>query len=515
MNNTEFLNRSALVRVADYARLSEDDEKDPEKRGENVGIQLDECAYFREQHADWQCVGSFKDNDRTASAYGDAAREDFEKLMALVRASDVDIILCVEVTRLFRKPLEAETLIDLVWTKRTSFHTVVTTRGGYYDLRTSAGRKAVRDAVNAAAGESDNISDRVRVKKAAMARKGMPNGGRRPYGFEPDQITHRAQEVSMMREIAGRVIKGESTRHIFAELNDRGVPTAEGCKWTNNTMTGMLRRKRYAEYGATGKGTRIHNGLEYQAVWDAVYDTATWEKLQVALMARDHLAAQRGNARKYVLTGYVYCGKCGAKLGGTMQRDRPTQPKKARYKCKQYNIYGQLSGCSGVSCLADPLEDLVMSTVLFRLDSPEFAQVLAETENDSTPLRAALELSQIHKQKLDALIDDYYGDNPDRLTREQFLRAKSAAEASLAEAGRQVERYSAKNTVLTIPIGQTLIEAYNSHLDDLGWLRQLLSLSIDKIILHPLGVSKPRYEFILKDGACRFDPNRVEMQFSV
>lgn len=145
---------ATLARVADYARLSEDDEKDPELRGENVAIQLDECALFRDQRADWQCVGSFKDNDKTASAYGDVVREDFEKLMALVRVSGVDIILCVEVTRLFRKPLEAETLIDLVWTKRTSFHTVVTTRGGYYDLRTSAGRKAVRDAVNAAAGES-------------------------------------------------------------------------------------------------------------------------------------------------------------------------------------------------------------------------------------------------------------------------------------------------------------------------------------------------------------------------
>jgi DNA invertase Pin-like site-specific DNA recombinase len=207
-----------LDRAADYARLSEDDAKDPELRGENVSIQLDESGAFISQHGDWQHVGSFKDNDISASAYGHEAREDFERLMALVRASGVDIIVCVEVTRLFRKPLEAETLIDLVWTKQTSFHTVVTTRGGYYDLRTSVGRKALRDAVNTAAGESDNISDRVRAKKGAMARKGLPNGGRRPYGFEPDQITQRPVEIAVMREMADRIIAGESARRIIADV---------------------------------------------------------------------------------------------------------------------------------------------------------------------------------------------------------------------------------------------------------------------------------------------------------
>src|SRR5436305_5547556 len=197
---------TSLQRVADYARLSEDDEKDPALRGENVRIQLDECELFRLPRLDWQYVGSYKDNDISASAYGNEERKDFEKLMALIRASGVEIILCVEVTRLFRKPLEAEVVIDLVWTKKTSFHTVVTTRGGYYDLRTSVGRKGLRDAVNTAAGESDNISDRVRSKKGAMARKGLPNGGRRPYGFEEDQITHRAAEISILREMADRVI---------------------------------------------------------------------------------------------------------------------------------------------------------------------------------------------------------------------------------------------------------------------------------------------------------------------
>lgn len=411
---------TGLQRVADYARLSEDDEKDPDLRGENVALQLDECAIFRSSRPDWQHIGSFRDNDISASAHSNEVRADFEKLMLLVRASGVDVITCVEVTRLFRKPLEAEVLIDLVWSKKTSFHTVVTTRGGYYDLRTSAGRKALRNEVNAAAGESDGISDRVRAKEGALARKGMPNGGRRPYGFESDHIRHRDAEIKVMQEQADRLMAGESAIHVIADLNERGIPTAEGGKWTKATMINMLRRKRYGEWGNTGKGIRVHKGAEYQAVWDCVFDHVTFERLQATLKVDDRLAAQRGIPRKYLL-GFLFCGECNSRLGGSMKRDRPHEPNKPRYKCKARDAFGRRTGCAKVSRLAEPVDDLVTRAVLYRLDSPDFAAIFAESEDDSTRLKAALDEHQAQKIKLDSLIDDYYGSNPDNLSREQYV----------------------------------------------------------------------------------------------
>jgi len=497
-------------RVADYARLSEDDAKDPDLRGENVAIQLDECEGFRATRPDWQHIGSFKDNDISASAYSTDERPDFEKLMGLVRRSEVDVILCVEATRLFRKPLEAEILIDLVWSKKTSFYLVATTRGGYYDLRTSVGRKALRDAVNAAAGESDNISDRVRAKKAALARRGMPNGGRRPYGFEADHIAHRPEEIKVMHEMADRVIKGESPNWVFGDMNERGIKTAEGHEWTKGTMVNMLKRKCYAPYRDTEYGIREHHGVEYKAVWKAVFDPVTWHKLQIALRADKAMGDLRGNPREYPGTGFLFCGNCGKKMGGSMKRDRPHLPNMPRYKCKIYDSFGRKTGCGSVTILAVPLEDLIANAIIFRLESADFARIYAEDEAETNLLRAALDDQEAKKQRLDELIDQFYGENPDGLSREQFMRAKASAELALKRAEEEVEKYSSKRAIAGIPLGENLREVWQKRMQDIGWVRQMWGTLIDKVIVHQ-GGGKPKFKCTFSDLEVKFDPERVEI----
>lgn len=497
-----------LQRQADYARLSDDDEKDPDLRGENVRLQLDECAIFRGQRPDWQHVDSFSDNDISASAHSNDVRPDFDKLMGLVRGSEVDIILCVEVTRLFRKPLEAEVLIDLVWSKKTSLHTIVTTRGGYYDLRTSAGRKAVRNEVNAAAGESDGISDRVRAKKAALARKGMPNGGRRPFGFEADHIAHKEAEKIIWLEGCNRLLAGESANHIFGDWNERGIPTAESKKWYKPTFINMYKRVRYRAFDESGRGIREHNGALYKAIWEGFIDHETSARLDAVLRANEQMDEQRGRPRKYVLSGFAFCGECNRKLGGMIRRDRPSQPKKPRYACRPYDALRRKTGCAKVSRLAEPLEDFVADAVLYRLDSVDFAQVFAEDEQDSIQLKTALDALHTHKQRLDTLVDDYYGANPDGLTREQFLRGKTASEAELERLGREVEKLSSKRAVVGVPIGQTIRDAWGKN-TDLGWRRQVIGLIVNKVIVHS-GGGKPMYK-----GRWKFDPNQIEIIWKI
>ena len=89
-----------------YYRISSD------RDGDELGVQrqqqsLREYASQRE----WVIGREFTDNDQ--SAYRGRRREGYEALLQAVEAGEGDVILCTEVSRLTRHPLELEGLVDL------------------------------------------------------------------------------------------------------------------------------------------------------------------------------------------------------------------------------------------------------------------------------------------------------------------------------------------------------------------------------------------------------------------
>ena len=98
-----------------------------------------------------------------------------------------------------------------------------------YDLRTPNGKKAFRDAMNAAAYYSDRLSTRSARGKKLKAMAGEPNGSARPFGFEADLVTIREDEADDHPgpDQAG-FLAGELQDALLAELNARGVRTSYG-----------------------------------------------------------------------------------------------------------------------------------------------------------------------------------------------------------------------------------------------------------------------------------------------
>ena len=68
----------------------------------------------------------------------------------------------------------------------------------------------------------------------------MSGGGTRPFGFEADRRTIRPEEAEIIRDCARRVLAGDSLRSLCIELNERGVPTVTGSKWSSQTLRRML-----------------------------------------------------------------------------------------------------------------------------------------------------------------------------------------------------------------------------------------------------------------------------------
>src|SRR6266568_3527364 len=140
-------------------------------------------------------------------------------------------VIVFDLERFSRQPKDGERLIELA-----ANGLVVLDSESEYDLRTANGKKAFRDAINAAAYYSDRLSTRSARGKKLKAMAGEPNGSVRPFGFEDDRVTQREDEAAILRELTTRLLDGELPDALVADLNTREIPTAQGKPWTPTVL---------------------------------------------------------------------------------------------------------------------------------------------------------------------------------------------------------------------------------------------------------------------------------------
>lgn len=333
----------APTRCGIYCRISSDDQRDA------LGVKRQERnARLLAEAKGWNVVEVFVDNDRSASKEN-AKRPEFDRLMAAVADGRIDVVLVQNQERLVRKPDELEVVMRAL---RKAGHTGVwTVAAGEVRIDSTNGRTMARVKGVFDIAYSEFISEKVREKKAELAERGLPaGGGDRPFGYESDRVTIREDEANLVREAACRLLAGESLSAVARDWNDRGVPTVRGGQWTPNVLRGMLVAPRIT-------GLRAHKGeVVGEAVWPAILDRETWEKI-VRLFA-DRQGRPRDVTNRKLLTGLLTCGRCGQPLWAGQNNG------KATYACVRHE---SRPGCF-LSIEASQLEALVVEATLQRLD---------------------------------------------------------------------------------------------------------------------------------------------------
>jgi DNA invertase Pin-like site-specific DNA recombinase len=431
------------------------------------------------------------DNDTTASKKG---REGYERLMQLVEAGRVDVIVILRIDRLLRLNDELEQLIEIA--ERTAVK-VITVEGDI-DLQTPAGRLIARILVSVARNEIEVKSARHKLANAQKAASGKPHGSRRMYGYEDDLTTIHEPEAKILRAMAAKVIDGASYKEVAFWLNEVGEVTTQGKLFYPITVRNLLLKKRYG-------GIRSYKGQDFPAAWEPVFEPELWEQLQLTMRMR----SERSNVprgRRYLLTGMLFCGQCGMPLIGCTKADRPGQAKRRMYRCRTDSDTRRKVGCGGVRRGAEPLEHFIAETVLYRLDTPELGELLADNSDDAE-LRELLRVREAQQVRLNGLIDDYA---EGLLDKDQLARAKTTPEVRLAETEDEIAELNRKRINVELPVGQTIRQAWERSDSD-KWKRSVLGLLIKRIDVNP-GITKPFYEI---DGRTyRFDPSLIEVVWS-
>lgn len=218
--------------------------------------------------------------------------------------------------------------------------------------------------------ENRVIRSRVLRRMEGQAQRGLKQSGQAGYGYRTALINGTDKtlvideyEAEVIRQMAVRVLAGESLRSIAAYLNanvehplaSRTNRIGRSETWTASTVKRILTAPRIA-------GERVHRGeVVGKAQWDAILDADAFAAVRRVLNApnrRAHAAAYQSR----LLTGIVRCGNCGNTLNhaDTKRYDREGQPRVRRYYCRH---------CSRCMVRAEPIESYVRDLVCDQLDA--------------------------------------------------------------------------------------------------------------------------------------------------
>lgn len=323
-------------RTAIYARISDD--REGEERG--VARQVEDCRAKASTLGLEVIEPPFVDNDISASTRSTKKRPAYDDMLERARHGEFGTIIAYSNSRLTRRPLELEALIQLHEQHRTVIRTVVS---GDDDLSVADGRMTARIKASVDAAEAERTAER--VKRAVDQRKklGEYHGSSPPYGYRLVPREKRAEvgadlvqdpdEVALIREAVTRLLDANDTPYaITRDWSAEGKRSRTGKPWRQTTLRhvltnpALIARTRAIVTDNARRAPRTAQG--YPARWEAILDedtyTAVCERLVDPARSRPNPTGKKSS--KYALAGgLTVCGHCGMALYSQRRDDQPVK----------------------------------------------------------------------------------------------------------------------------------------------------------------------------------------------
>jgi site-specific DNA recombinase len=318
-----------------YTRIS----NDPSLEAVGVANQAEACQKLAD-HLGVTVAQAYSDNDigasdRTAKS---KVRHEFNRMVEEVRLGTVTHILAYSNSRLTRRMLELETLIQLHEQTGVLIYTVVS---GNDDLSTADGRMVARIKASVDAAESDRISERVKAALRAKAQLGEARvSAHRPFGYERDGVTLHPTESALVREAIQDIIDGVSVGVIRSRWNEAGVKTTTGKEWSWTGLQVCITSWRNAGIRTYRKEVVLDvKGQPVRGNWEPIFSVEQRERLLGALAAR---SKKKRRTSKHLLSRVLRCGVCGALMWGSVVFRRGEETK--RYECSSGRGHNSING---------------------------------------------------------------------------------------------------------------------------------------------------------------------------
>jgi DNA invertase Pin-like site-specific DNA recombinase len=427
------------MRVAIYARYSTDQQDNT-----SIAGQVANCEALAARN-DWTITEHYGDEAISGS---DDSRPAYVQLLADSEAALFDAIIVDETSRLTRRPGELPRILDIL-AFRDQF--LVDCKGFDSRHETAALLASVYGGIDSL--ELNKIKERTHRGLRERAKAGYSAGGK-TYGYstepiEPDDPQSKKRhvvvesEAIIVHEIFTRFANGESPRKICDDLNARSIPSP-GSSWNRTAhrsrgwmgsalsgtaaqYTGILRREIYIgqviwnrrkSKKVPGTSRRVYD-IRPESEWIIreqpelrIINDALWDRVQSRLKSarkstHEKNKRARGRPSRYLLSGLLKCGCCGANF---IMRDTRA------YACSSNTNGGRHLCDNGIRVNREIAEKAILNSVKTRLLSDDaiqyvvgqFEKALREMErkpDDSVLLKNKLRTIEAKLSKLTNAIE--------------------------------------------------------------------------------------------------------------
>lgn len=240
-----------------YTRVSTEDQA---REGFSLEAQRERLTAYCESQG-WEVAEFYIDDGHSGR---DVRRPAYQRMME--EHDRWDMILVMKMDRIHRNSKNFMIMMENLekWGKK------FTSMNESLDTSTAVGRFVVDIIQRIAQLESEQIGERTYMGMAQKAESGKGHLGFYPpfgYKFTNGELTQVEEEIAKVKETYKRYLHGEKMGEIAGRLNDEGVTTRRGNRWSIWSISHILHNPIYAGY-VRWDGFLIPNGHKTVVTYD-------------------------------------------------------------------------------------------------------------------------------------------------------------------------------------------------------------------------------------------------------
>lgn len=415
-------------------------------------------------------------------------RPQIQKLLENAGKGVFDVVLVYKLDRLSRSQKDTLYLIEDVFLKNNIAFVSLKEN---FDTSSAFGRAMIGILSVFAQLEREQIKERTRMGLEERIKQGHHHSYA-PFGYQyiNKTLTIVEKEAKIVKEIFELASQNMSFKQIM-DIILQNHPDCLGLSSGPQKVRGILSNSTYAGYVRFGN-------VESKGQHEAIIDEATFSKVN-QILDKKHTQWEKYRTKRtgiysaYLLTGFLFCGECGARYRSIPKRGK-TEKSVAEYKC--YSRFGnpphmvKKKNCKSPIFKMNILHNLVFTELKkIKDDENYFNKLKAIPDNSIKDViqRNEKELAKIEIQ-MNKLLDLYQYDNIDIEVFTPRINSLSEKKKTIQETINNLQKSNAPT--MSYHEVKTMLSSVDKLIEEgaTDKLRQLLQILLEKIIISNDGV---------------------------